>query len=144
MMQAPMPGGPTGPRPKMRLAPKVLFMICAGGLALSVLGNVLAGVSSALGALSGLGSLALLVAWVFAILMILDLKAFTNDPTLDNWWMIFIPCYGIVVFLTTIREAVRKGRQMAGLSPEIKSGVYYFFLGPAALAADMEGFSQQG
>jgi len=147
MMGAPMGGGmggPTGPRPKPKVAPQIVLFISIGAIAGNILSNVganagigiLAMIGSALGGLCGLGVLILL------ILMLIDLKNFTGDPEF-NWWMILIPCYGIYYLLVNVREQVRKARSMAGLSPDIKSGVIYFFLPAWALAVDMNDFSEK-
>ena len=93
-------------------------------------------------AVSGLGGLAGLAVGVMLIINIYNLGKFTNDPNFA-WWHIFIPCYNIYWMLTTLRDQVRKARQMAGLSPDIKSGVLYFFAGGWAITADMTDFSEK-
>ncbi len=146
-MMGPMGGGPVGkgPQPKMRLPVNIMFILSVVGLAGNVLSNV--GSNIGVGALAGLGGLmglAGLVAAVFALLLLLDLKNYTQDPDLNNWWFVFIPCLNIWYWMVKVRPAVSRARQMSGLSPEIKGGAQYFFLGAWAIAADMEQFSVKG
>jgi len=138
-------GGGKGPQPKIRVPVNIMFILSVVGLA----GNVMSNVGSNIGivALSGLGGLmglAGLVAAIFALLILIDLKNYTQDPELNNWWMVFIPCVNIWYWMTKVRPAVSRARQMSGLSPDIKSGVQYFFLGAWAIAADVEQFSVKG
>lgn len=136
-------GGPTGPRPKMMLAPQIVLILSLvnwGGQLLSNVGRSMD--SGAIAGLGGLLGLAGLAVAVITIINIHNLGKYTNDPNFV-WWHCFIPCYNIYWWFTTLRDQVRKARQMSGLNPELKSAVIYFFLAGWGLASDMADFSEK-
>lgn len=146
----PMPTGPTGPRPKQKVPPNVAMIVSYlpwGGFAMATVFYMLGGVVPLLWTIGYLFYLVGFFGYIGYValqaLMVQDLKKFSNDPVLEQWWMILIPCYGMVVMMTTIRDAVSRARQMAGLSGEVRPNYFYLLLGPGSLATDMAEFTDK-
>jgi len=133
----PVPGA--GPRPKKRSVQLMLILSLCG-----IIGNAVSragGDIEILGVIGGLISLGGLVAFVFTVIQLLELKAFTNDPDF-SWWMCFICCVNLWFFWAKVPPQVARARQMAGLNPVTKSPWAYVFLSTWALASDLEELSQ--
>ena len=136
-MQGMAGGIPAGAKPKTR-NPLMTFLIPLG---LNILGNilapVLAGIDPSLALVGSLVSLAgTVMFFVFAIGMLLELKAYTQDSSF-NWWFLFIPCLNIYLMLVLVPQQVTKAKQMARCANPTRGIVVYFFLFLYALAADL-------
>ena len=112
-----------------------------GVLRLNILGNilapVLAGIDPSLALVGSLGSLAgTVMFFVFAIGMLLELKAYTQDSSF-NWWFLFIPCLNIYLMLVLVPQQVTKAKQMARCANPTRGIVVFLFLFLYALAADL-------
>ncbi len=68
--------------------------------------------------------------------MIKELKNFTQDPGFFMWgWL--IPCFNFYWMLLLLPQQVTKAKQMAGSPKPARGIIFYWFIGPYALAADL-------
>ena len=75
-------------------------------------------------------------AFIYFPQMLKELKGVTNDNEFWIWgWL--IPCYGIIWVLSKLPAQVTKAKQMRGVQKPTRSVIFYFFLTPFALAADL-------
>ena len=136
-------GGPSGPRPTRRnpiMVTLLPFAVMVGG---NILGAILAGVIHP--ALAIVGSVLSLVGLVLLIIslwkMLGELKAVTNDPDFNPWFII-VPCLQIYFIAVKLPEQVNKAKQMTGCQVPGRGVLYIvslFFspLLPWALASDL-------
>jgi len=69
--------------------------------------------------------------------MLSELKTYTRDDSFKPWWL-FVPFLNYYFLWVVVPAQVRKAKQMAGCSnPEPQNIVLYIFLGPFALATDL-------
>ena len=69
--------------------------------------------------------------------MLNELQAYTEDQEFQPW-MMFVPLLGIYFLLVKVPEQMAKAKQMAGSRvPQASGIVMYIFLGPYALAKDL-------
>lgn len=81
-----------------------------------------------------------LLAAIWLILMLLELKRFTQDEGF-LWWLVFIPCVNYYLLWWLLPQQVAKAKQMAGLPNPPRHIVLYIFFALYALPADLNELS---